>query len=136
VSGRLIAMLSSYYGFQGYIFNGLTVPDQSGLLLVNGFKIQKPKRFKNLAHERAFEIALVLANHKPMWSGVTIMTTSECIDVMMSNGDPEIQLYWDVKNPRKVARDTMELVPSFFEKGKVKVSKRKHGNHMWFLEIV
>jgi len=128
-------MLSIHYGFSEYIVNGLPTPDPEALLIVNGFKIQKPKRFKNLAHERAFEIALVLANHKPMWSGVTIMTTSECIDCIMFNGDPDIQLDWDAKNPRKVARDAMEIVPSFFEQGKVKVNKRKHGNHMWFLEI-
>lgn len=128
-------MLSLYYGFSEYKVNGLPRSDIEDLLIVNGFKIQKPKRFKNLAHERAFEIALVLAQHKPMWSGVIIMTTSECIDCMIFNGLPEIQLKWNAKNPRKVAHDAMEFVPSFFEEDKVTVEKRKHGNRMWYLEI-
>lgn len=103
--------------------------------IINGYKISKPRRFKNLAHERAFEIALVLAQHKPMWSGVTIMTTSECIDVCMFNGIPEIQLKINAVNPSKVAHDAMNLVPSFFEAGKVRVVKRNKGNRMWYLEI-
>ena len=128
-------MLSSYYGFSTYIVNGLTPPDTETHLDVNGFKVLKPKRFKNLAHERAFEIALVLAQHKPMWSGVIIMTTSECIDCMMFNGDPAIQLDVNVKNPRTVAHDAMKFVPSLFEAEKVRLNKRKHGNRMWYLEI-
>lgn len=102
---------------------------------INGFKIRKPNRFKNLAHERAFEIALVLAQKEPMWSGVTMMTTSECIDTIMFNGIPEIQLKLDAKEPEKVAKDAMWYVPNFFESGIVVMDHRKHGKKIWYLEI-
>jgi hypothetical protein len=117
-------------------YSGIPETEPGTITVINGYKIQKPRRFKNKAHERAFEIALSLAIHKPMWSGVTIMTTSECIDAIMFNGIPEIQLNINAKNPRKVAHDAMELVPSFFEAGKVNLDKRKHGKRMWFLEIL
>lgn len=136
-------MLSLYYDSGRYISfvdglfysSSLEIPPGS-LIDINGYKIRKPNRFKNLAHERAFEIALVLAQKKSMWSGVTIITTSECIDIIMFNGIPEIQLRLDAVNPQKVAVDAMRFVPSFFESGKVKLEQRKTGKKIRYLEII
>lgn len=128
-------MSSLYYGFAGYILSGIPEPAHDTLLEINGYKIRKPNRLKNLAQERAFEIALVLAEKPSFWSGVTIITTSECVDIIMFNGVPEIQLKTDAVNPRVVAHKAMEFVPGFFEPGRVLLKKRKYGNRMWFLEI-
>lgn len=128
-------MPSVYYGFSGYIFSGVPEPDLNVPIEINGHKIRKPNRFKNLAHERAYQIALVLAQKKHLWSGVTIMTTAECIDTIMFNGTPEIQLKTDAVNPAKVALDAMRFVPSFFEEGTVTLSQSKKWRKMWFLEI-
>ena len=128
-------MLSLNYVSTQYI---LSVPpgfDQEATFLVNGYKLQKPKRYKNLAHERAFEIALVLAQKRPIWSGVTMMTTADCIDVIMFNGDPEIQLKLNAVNPQKVTKDAMKFVASFFDPGLVIFDQRKKGKKLWYLEI-
>jgi len=135
-------MSSEYYEFSPYIFSGETT------LEVNGYRIQKPSRFRNLAHERAFEIALVLARKKPSYSysqrmgdiiitksSPIIMTTSECIDVITFNGIPEIRLKLDVVNPNKVAFDAMNLVPSLFDPGVVRLGQAKKLRRMWYLEI-
>lgn len=129
-------------------FTGIPEIEPGTALIINGYKINKPRRFKNLAHERAFEIALVLAQKKPSYThsqrmgdiiitttAPVIMTTSECIDVIMFNGIKEIQLKIDVANPNIVAHRAMEYVPRFFESGNVQVKKRSKGNKMWYLEI-
>lgn len=128
-SGRYISFVDGLF-----YSSPIEIPPGS-LIEINGYKIRKPNRFKNLAHERAFEIALVLAQKKHMWSGVTIMTTSECIDIIMFNGVPEIQLKLDAVKPEKVAKDAMKFVPSFFESGNVRMDHRKHGKKIWYLEI-
>lgn len=117
-------------------------------LLLNGVKIYKPRRFKNKAHERAFEIALVLAQKKPasqtsrrmgdmilVTTSPIFMTSVECIDTIMFKGDPEIQLDINAVNPRKPAHDAMKMVPGFFDPGVVVLGKRINCKKMWYLEI-
>lgn len=128
-SGRYISFVDELF-----YSSAIEIPPGS-LIEINGYKIRKPNRFKNLAHERAFEIALELAKKKPMWSGVVMMTTPECIDVIMFNGIPEIQLKLNAVKPEKVAKDAMKFVPSFFESGIVRMDHRKHGKKIWYLEI-
>lgn len=147
-------MPSRYYGPERYIsfddglFCNTSEIPMGSLIEINGYKIRKPNRFKNLAHERAFEIALVLAQKKPatkysqrmgditvQYVSPVIMTTSECIDVIMFNGISEIQLSIDAVNPRVPAHKAMDYVPSFFESGNAQVTKRTAGNHMWYLEL-
>jgi hypothetical protein len=128
-SGRYISFVDGLF-----YSSAIEIPPGS-LIEINGYKIRKPNRFKNKAHERAFEIALVLAKKKSMWSGITLITTPECIDIIMFNGDPEIQLKLDAKKPEKVAKDAMRYVPNFFESGIVVMDHRKHGKKICYLEI-
>jgi hypothetical protein len=140
-------MLSDNNDFQEYIVSGSSKSDPIAPMLVNGFRIYKPSRFKNLAHERAFEIALVLASKKPYiytqrMGDIMIVSpdpvsinTSECIEVIMFNGDPEIQLKTSVKEPDKSARDAMKYVPNMFDSGKVELKQTKKCRKMWYLEI-
>jgi hypothetical protein len=142
-------MLSDNNGFSEYILNGSSKADPIAPLLVNGFRIYKPSRFKNLAHERAYEIALVLASKQPTFTHTqrmgeitivtkapVIMTTSECIDVIMFNGDPEIQLKTSAVNPRQVAHDAMKFVPAFFDSGVVTEGQMKNMRRMRYLKIL
>lgn len=141
-------MLSLYNVLQQYIPSGSTADTTPASLLVNGFKIYKPSRFKNIAHERAYEIALVLASKQPAYTHsqrmgeITIVTkapvkmaTSECIDVIMFNGIPEIQLKTSASDPDKSARDAMKFVPSFFDEGVVVMEILKRPKRIWYLEI-
>lgn len=135
-------MLSLYYESGRYISfvdglfysSSLEIPPGS-LIDINGYKIRKPEWFKNKAHARAFEIALVLAQRKPMWSGVIIMTTPDCIDIIMFNGVSQIQLDINAVNPRVPAHKAMRLVPPLFESGKVIMDHGKHGKKIWYLEL-
>ncbi len=115
---------------------------------INGYVIIKPNYFKNKAHTRAFEIALILAEKKPAWMntqrmgdititvmGPVIMDTSECIDIIMFSVPKEIQLKEDAVNPRVVAHDAMKFVPSFFENGKVILNTKTKGRRPWYLEL-
>jgi hypothetical protein len=108
----------------------------------------KPKRFKNVAHERGYEIALVLLDKKPCFThtqrmrgttlttnGKIIMTTSDCVDVIMFDIDPDIALKYNVSDPDKSARDAMGYVPSFFPEGIVKFDYYTKPRKLWFLEI-
>lgn len=128
-------MYRDNYGLSEYILSGDRVRDRTETLHVNGYTINKPARFKNKAHERAFEISLVLVRKKPFWSGIIMLDTTECIDIIMDPVDPEIQLDPFVKNPNKVAHDAMKLVPAFFNQGLVNLRQRDHGRRIWFLEL-
>jgi hypothetical protein len=142
-------MLNQDNGFSEYILNGKFVDrSHETLLIVNGYNLYKPSRFKSKARERAFEIALVLASKQPAFThtqrmgGITIvteapviMTTSECIDVIMFNGDPDIQLGIHAVNPRVVAHDAMDLVKHFFDPGIVIRDKFPDRRRMWYLQI-
>jgi len=128
-------MFRDNYGFSEYILSGNHVRDRTEILHVNGYTIYRPGYFQNKAHARAFEIALVLARKKPSWSGVIMLDTTECIDIIMDPVNPEIQLDPLVKNPRKVTHDAMALVPAFFNKGFVTMGKKKNGNRTWYLEL-
>jgi hypothetical protein len=115
---------------------GVPEPELDVPIEVNGYTFKRPSYFKNKAYARAFEIALVLAQKKPLWSGVTILDTTECIDIIMFRGVPEIQLKLEVTNPRKVAHDAMKLVPMYFDKGIVRLSQKKNGRREWFIELI
>jgi hypothetical protein len=130
-------------------YTGIPEPEFDVPLIVNGYKIQKPGYFKNKAHARAFEIALILAQIKPVYTysqrmgdieiiftAPVKMDTSECIDCIMFRGPEEIQLNIDAVNPRQVAYDAMKLVPSFFEPGVVVLSQHKKCRKMRYLEII
>lgn len=117
-------------------FTRIPEPELDIPIVINGYKIEKPRRFKNKAHERAFEIALVLVQKKHIWSGVTIIDSSECIDIIMFQGMPEIQLNINAVNPQKVVLDAMKFVPSFFDDGIVVLKQRRKGKKIWFLEII
>lgn len=123
------------YESTAYILSGDRVRDRNEILNVNGYTIYKPYFFKNLAYARAFEIALVLARTKPSWSGVIILSTTECIDIIMEPSIPEIQLDPFVKNPRVPAHDAMKLVPTFFKPGYVTFGQHKNGRRMWYVEL-
>jgi hypothetical protein len=141
-------MLSDNNGFSEYILNGSSKADLIAPLLVNGHRIYKPTRFKNLAHERAFEIALVLASKEPTFThtyrmreliietkGRIIMSTSDCIEVIMFHGITEIQLKYNATDPDKSARDAMKFVPSMFDEGLVIYDFVTKPRKMWYLEI-
>jgi len=114
----------------------------------NKHRIIKPDYFKNKAHARGYEIALVLACKKSpskheqrmgdmiiKTSKPVIMTTIECMDVITFNGPKEIQLSLSVKEPEKSTRDAMVYVPYFFDPGKVTIKQLKNKRKMWYLEI-
>jgi hypothetical protein len=114
----------------------------------NKHRIIKPAYFKNKAHARGYEIALVLACKKPPYkheqrmgdivlvtSPPVTMNTAECVDVIKFNGPEEIQLDLTVKEPEKSARDAMLYVPYFFDPGKVTIKQMKKKRKMWYLEI-
>jgi hypothetical protein len=56
-------MLSSNYEEETYIrfVDDCSYIAPGTIIEVHGYEIKKPERFKNLAHERGFEIALILA---------------------------------------------------------------------------
>jgi hypothetical protein len=116
-------------------YTGIPEPEPFAEIKINGYTLYRPGYFKNKAQARAFEIALVLAQKKPLWSGVTIMTTSECIDTIMFNGVPDIHLDINAVTPSKVAKDAMKYVPKFFDPGVVVLDKLKNCKKMWYLEI-
>jgi hypothetical protein len=140
-------MSSGYYDFNEY----KTSVDSKGSEAhetTNKHRITKPAYFKNKAHARGYEIALVLACKKSPYKheqrmGDMIVTTSppvtmnttECIDVIKFNGPEEIQLDLTVKEPEKSARDAMLYVPYFFDPGKVTIKQMKKKRKMWYLEI-
>jgi hypothetical protein len=141
---------SSYYESDRYIsfVNDSSYIVPGSIIEVNGYKIKKPERFKNLAHERGFEIALVLAQKQPSfkysqrmgdeylcYTSSIIMTTSECIDVIMYNGSRAIQLKEDAVNPGVVAHDAMRFVASFFIETEVNLKTKHKLKRMWYLEI-
>lgn len=72
-----------------------------------------------------------MAQKKPSWSGVTILDASECIDIIMFKGVPEIQLKLDVTNPRKVAHDAMRLVHYYYDEEQVRVKKMDVENDLF-----
>lgn len=140
-------MSSIYYGFSTYILSGVPTPDPNAPIDINGYRINKPSRFKNMAHERAFEIAKVLASKKAhiytTRMGDTIiedpqpivMTTSDCIDVIMFDVSPDIELNYKSKDPDKSARDAMKFVPSFFEEGLVTMDYKTKPRKLWYLQL-
>jgi methylthioribose-1-phosphate isomerase len=130
-------------------YTGIPRPESDVSIVINGYTINKPGYFKNKAHARAFEIALVLAQKKSSYTysqrmgdieikvtAPVSMDTSECIDCIMFRGPGEIQLNIDAVNPRQVAYDAMKLVPSFFEPGVVILSQKKKCRKIWYLEIL
>lgn len=140
-------MPSSYYDPTEYKFS--VAPGIEPALIVNGYRLKRPAYFKNKAHARGFEIALVLASKKPAYTyrqrmgditickeSPVIMVTSECIDVIMFDVPKEIQLDIEVKEPEKSARDAMRFVPDFFEEGIIKFDKYKDRKRTWYLEIL
>ena len=140
-------MSSIYYDFSTYILSGIPIPDPTAPIEINGYRIIRPSRFKNMAHERAFEISKVLASKIPhiytQRMGDTIiedpqpviMTTSECIDVIMFDVPPDIELDYKAKDPDKAAREAMKFVPSFFDEGIVKLDFRIKPKRMWYIQI-
>jgi hypothetical protein len=129
-------------------YTGIPKPEPDIPIVINGFTFKRPSYFKNKAHARAFELALGLATKKPLYTytqkmgdiiieipGPVIMTTSECIDIMMFGCIPAIKLSLDVSNPRCVAHDAMKLVKNYFPEGQVKVEQRKIGRHEYYLEL-
>lgn len=135
MSRMLITTYRDNYGFSEYILSGDHVRDWSETLQVNGYTIYKPAFFRNKAHARAFEIALFLARKKPSWSGVIMLATSECVDIIMDPVVSGIQLDPFVKNPRVPAHDAMKMVPNFFNQGLVTLKQRSKGRREWFLEL-
>jgi len=127
-------MASIYDGISTYIVTGIPTTETDNVF-INGYRIKKPDYFKSKARARAFEIALVLAEKKPSWSGVVSLNTIECIDIITFRGPKGIQLDLEVAQPDKAARDAMKLVPSFFDPGLVRMAQMKHHNRMWYLEI-
>lgn len=122
--------------------------DPFPILLVNGHKIIKARRFKNKAHERAYDISLFLASKKPAYvytqrmgdmvirtSAPIAMHTTEVINILHNLPDPYLKLPFDTVNPNKVAHDAMKFVVDFFVDGEVTLKKSKRLKHMWFLEI-
>jgi hypothetical protein len=129
-------------------FAGLNDLSCHGIIEVNGYLIRKPERFKNLAHERGYEVALRLAEKKLSvqytqrmgdmvieFTSPAVMYTSEVVDIIMYDVSPSIQLREDAKIPHKVAKDAMDYVPSFFGDGIVTLKKSDKWRKMWFLEI-
>jgi hypothetical protein len=125
-------MSSLYYTGNEYILNGIL---HGEVLNINGYNVKRPYFFKNKAHARGFEIAVILANRKPTWSGITILDTIECIDIIKYQGAEEIHLNDDAVNPRVPAHDAMKYVPAFFDYGVVNLSCKKKRLRTWFLEI-
>lgn len=129
-------------------YTGIPDPEAGTTLEINSFKILKPGYFRNKAHARAYEIALVLATKKSAYSysqrmgdieikvsAPVVLNTVECIDCIMFRGPSEIQLDLNIVNPRVSAHDAMKLVPSFFEPGVVVLNQMKNCRKMWYLEI-
>lgn len=116
--------------------------------VINGHKINKPIHFKNKAQHRAYYIAMALAQKKPI-SAYTlrmgdeviiqtfpiIMTSSDCIEIIMFEVPPEIELDYNAKNPSKSAREAMEYVPAFFEPDVVIYDHKTKPKKIYFLEI-
>lgn len=128
---------------------GIPEPEQDVPIVINGFTFKRPIYSKNKAHARAFELALALAAKKPLSTytqkmgditieipGPVIMTTSECIDIMMFGCIPEIKLDLDVANPRKVAHDAMKVVKNFFPEGQVTLDQRTKGRREYYLKLI
>jgi len=128
-------MPSSYYDSTEYKSSVNPTIDPAAPITINGYLVKRPAYFKNKSQARGYEIALILAQKKPLWSEITLMTTSECIDVIMFDVPREIRLDIEVKEPEKSARDAMRFVPNFFEEGKVIFDKMKKRKRMWYLEI-
>ena len=114
----------------------------------NGYNITIPIHFQNLAQHRAYYIALALTQQKPfstytqrmgdiviVRAGPIIMTTSECIDILMTNIPSEIELDYKAKNPSKVTRDAMAYVPSLFDPGVVALNYKTKPRKLYYLEI-
>lgn len=110
------------------------VSDSDLTTVVNGYTLKRPYSFPNLACERGYHLAVFLANKKPMWSGVVIMATSECIDYIMFDVPKAIRLDLYVANPNKVTHDAMEYVPTFFEPDLVILDRKTKGRRPWYLE--
>jgi hypothetical protein len=115
---------------------------------INHYVIRKPRRFKNLAHERGFAIAIALAGKEPAIcytqrmgdqeihvTSPAVMTTQDCIDIIMNSGNPDIQLDREAVNPRVVILRAMKYVPTFFDPDLVSLKQHKNRHRMWFLEI-
>lgn len=141
-------MLSVSYNFNEYIVSGNTISELETPQSANGYRITKPFHFKNKAHHRAYYIALALAQKKPISvykqrmgdiviarDGPIILTTSECIDIIMFDIPPEIELDYNVKNPAKTTKDAMEYVPSFFDPGVVSLDHKTKPRKLYYLEI-
>jgi hypothetical protein len=96
---------------------------------------------------RALVIALYLARKKPfvheqrMGDAINktslpiTMSTSECIDVIMFEVIPDIELMINALKPDKPARDSMKLVSSFFDTGIVEMKSWNKKGKMYYLEL-
>lgn len=141
-------MSSLYYELQPYIPSGSTTEDPYPVLVINGHRILKKKRFKNKAQERAFDISLFLASKKPTYStsrrmgdmmlkytSPIILDTIEVIFIITHLPDLAIRLDPYAINPNKVAHDAMKFVPDYFLDGEVSLLRKKGKRKIWFLEI-
>ena len=114
---------------------------------INGFFIREPHYMFTKKRTRAFVIALYLALKKPQFykqrmgdmvvetSFPVTMSTSECIDILMFNVDPDIELSINVLQPDKSARDSMKLVNSFFDNGSVEMKSWNKKGKIFYLEL-
>jgi hypothetical protein len=115
---------------------------------INGFTIRHPHMFvRSKKKARAGVISLYLALkkphiHKQRMGDMVIesvqpvtMSTSECIDVIMFEVIPEIEVSINALQPDKPARDAMALVPSFFDNGKVSIESITKKRKMYYLEL-
>lgn len=129
-------------------YTGIPEIEPDTTIVINGYEIYKPGYFRNKAEARAFEIALVLANKKAAYDytqrmgdmelrfrGPVIIDTIECMDIIMFKGPIRSQLKVDAVSPNKVTHDAMQIVPSFFKPGEVKLDKKKNCKKIWFLEL-
>ena len=114
---------------------------------INGFRIRQSRFLITKKKARALVIALYLAKKKTHvyrqrmgdqiieTTSPRTLSTSECIDVIMFEVIPDIELSINTLQPDKSARDSMKLVSAFFENAIVELKTWNHKGKMYYLEL-